>query len=62
MKGTVSKQLREVLRDAKGREQLREHLLHGKDGKIHTAEKSYVFRAGAHQEVVVHLKDGHVTK
>jgi hypothetical protein len=57
MKGKISKQLEAVLRDPKGRKQLREHLLHGKDGRIETAERSYVFRAGAHQEGKLRSKD-----
>jgi hypothetical protein len=51
MKGKISKQLEAILRDPRGREQLREHLLNGKDGRIRTAEGSYLFHAGAHQGI-----------
>lgn len=57
MKGKISKQLEAILRDPKGREQLREHLLNGKDGRIQTADKSYIFRAGVHQDVKIRGKE-----
>ncbi len=41
MKGTISKKLQAVLNDPKGREQLSEHLLNGKDGRVVAGDKSY---------------------
>jgi hypothetical protein len=41
MKGTISDKLRAVLNDPKGREQLSEHLLRGKDGRIVAGDRSY---------------------
>lgn len=57
MKGKISKQLEAILRDPRGREQLREHLLNGKDGRIQTAQKAYLFRAGVHQDAKVRTKE-----
>lgn len=41
MKGTISTKLKAVLNDPKGREQLSEHLLKGKDGRVVAGDKSY---------------------
>lgn len=41
MKGTISNKLKAVLNDPKGREQLNEHLLKGKDGRVVAGDKSY---------------------
>ena len=41
MKGKISKKLEAVLRDPKGREQLKGHLLHGTDGRVVAGDKAY---------------------
>lgn len=41
MKGKISNKLRAVLSDPKGREQLNDHLLKGKDGRVVAGDKSY---------------------
>jgi hypothetical protein len=44
MKGKISKRLEAVLQDPEGRSQLKDRLLHGKDGRIVAGDKSYQFR------------------
>lgn len=44
MKGKISKRLEAVLNDPKGREQLKDHLLHGTDGRIVAGGRSYTLR------------------
>ena len=55
MKGKISKRLEAVLQDPKGRAQLKDHLLQGKDGRVAAGDKSYLFRVdvrknGLHQK------------
>ena len=44
MKGRVSPALEKVLKDPEGREQLKSHLLMGKDGRIVTTDKTYALK------------------
>jgi hypothetical protein len=44
MKGTISSKLEAVLRDPKGRDQLRGHLLASKDGSVRAGGKSYTLK------------------
>jgi hypothetical protein len=56
MKGKISKQLEAILRDPRGREQLRDYLLNGKDGRIVTEDKSYLFSAGTQKHATIRGK------
>ena len=51
MKGTISKRLEAVLRDPNGRDQLRNHLLKGRDGRIVAGDKTYTLRVDVRREV-----------
>jgi hypothetical protein len=44
MKGRISPQLEKVLNDPRGREELKNHLLGGKDGRVHGGDKKYLLR------------------
>jgi hypothetical protein len=44
MKGRISKTLEAILLDPSARRQLREHLIHGRDGWISTNGKTYRVR------------------
>ena len=44
MKGRISPQLEQVLKDPRGREELKNHLLRGEDGRIHSSEKNYLLK------------------
>lgn len=57
MKGTISKTLEEVLRDPKGREQLRNYLIHGQDGRIVIGNKAYTVRVDVQKDVLPSRKD-----
>jgi hypothetical protein len=47
VKGILSKRLETVLRDPKGRSQLRELLAQGRDGKVEAAGRTYTVRVDA---------------
>lgn len=50
MKGKISKILEAVLRDPRGREQLKAHLLEGRDGRVVAGGKSYALRVDIRKE------------
>jgi hypothetical protein len=56
LKGTISKKLKAVLDDPKGREQLSEHLLHGKDGRVVAGDKSYALHIDVRSESIKNKK------
>jgi hypothetical protein len=57
MKGKISERLECVLRDPKGREQLNQHLLNGKDGNIQAGGKTYTLRTDVRTDATGHRKE-----
>lgn len=51
MKGKISAKLEAVLRDPRGREQLKTHLLEGKDGRVLAGGKSYALHVDVRKEI-----------
>lgn len=51
MKGKISKRLEAVLRDPQGREQLKEHLLSGRNGRVVADGKYYDLRVDVLKDV-----------
>ena len=53
MKGRISKTLESILLDPRARRELREHLIHGRDGSVRLGGKTYRVRI----DVMTKVKD-----
>lgn len=61
MKGRISKELESVLRDPAAREQLRNRLIHGSDGRVSVGPKSFSVQTSV-QSATVHQKVGDASR